>query len=176
MVNHVYTRLRSRIRRRWRAWTRQKSVPSRSYIVVAILILFLWFTLHGKSKQVHEPRPILLHDQPTYSPPTHRSCEVKICNPSGVCSVWGPGLYDWNQLVEHSVYRDVASVDVGFGCQAILRVEQTEHVDSITVGNERLTCNDDSIGMDTKCRNVIEITIECNVFPFRQFRGDPITY
>ncbi|KAI9285457.1 glycosyl-transferase for dystroglycan-domain-containing protein [Umbelopsis sp. AD052] len=164
MVNHVYTRLRSRIRRRWRAWSRQKPASFTTYIAVAVLILFLWSMLHGRSKQVHEPRLISLHDQPNYTPPTHQSCQVKICNPSGVCSMWGPGSYDWKQLADHSVYRDVASVDVEFGCEAVLRVEQTENVESITVGNERLTCSDDMIGLDTKCRNVIEITIESNLY------------
>jgi hypothetical protein len=171
MVNHVYTRLRSRIRRRWRSWSRQQISPFNSYAIVAIVILFIWFILHGKSKHVHEPRHISLHGQPNYSPPTHRACQAKLCNPSGVCSLWAPGVYQWKELADQSIYRDVASVEVGFGCQAVLRVEQaTEQIELITVANERLTCNDNLAGLDTICGNVIQITVECNVFVCGCFR------
>lgn len=174
MVNHVYTRLKSRMRRRWRLWSRQKSSQYQWYISCTILVLLLWVLLHGGRKQVHEPRIISLKDQPTYLPPSHRACKVKICNPSGRCSMWAPGVYQWQQLADQSIYRDVASVDVGFGCQVTLRVDQgVEQTELLTVANEKLICTDDLAGLDTLCRNVIEVDVECKFV--RQGGDDDLT-
>lgn len=114
---------------------------------------------------MHEPRIISLKDQPTYAPPAHRACQVRICNPSGRCSLWTPGIYQWQQLADHSIYRDVALVDVGFGCQVTLRVDQgVEQTELLTVANEKLICTDDLAGLDTLCRNVIEINVESSLY------------
>lgn len=150
------------MRRRWRLWSKQKRSPFQWVLACSILIFFLWILLHGKSTQMHEPRIISLKDQPTYAPPAHRACQVRICNPSGRCSLWTPGIYQWQQLADHSIYRDVALVDVGLGCQVTLRVDQgVEQTELLTVANEKLICTDDLAGLDTLCRNVIEINVEC---------------
>jgi hypothetical protein len=52
-------------------------------------------------------------------------------------------------------------VDVGFGCQATLKVDQgIDQTEIITIANERVVCNNDLTGLDTLCWNAIELTVE----------------
>lgn len=145
-----------------RLWSRRKSSLLRRLLPLVILALLLWLMLHGNAlKVMHEPRTIYLKNQPDYAPPTSRACRVEICNPSGKCSIWNPGSYQWKDLVDQSLYRDVASVDVGFGCQATLKVDQgVDQTELITISNEKVVCKNDLIGLDTLCWNTIELTVE----------------
>ncbi|KAI8085147.1 glycosyl-transferase for dystroglycan-domain-containing protein [Halteromyces radiatus] len=118
-----------------------------------------------------------LLDQPSYTTPIQ--CRVQLCNPSQRCSTWYPAFdrihrnndtttdinapvsYDWSDLVQQGVYRDLATIKADSGCVVSLQVEDEtaglahnkSHWIPIPSGEE-VDCLEQK-----QCRNVIAMTI-----------------
>ncbi|CAO3596920.1 unnamed protein product [Absidia cylindrospora] len=110
----------------------------------------------------------LLSDQPIYITPT--SCHVQLCNPSNQCSTWYPAahqqqptLYEWSNLVQQGIYRDLATVKVDRTCAAFVQVEDetpglanTSQWIPIPSGHV-VNC------LEQKCRNVVALKIQHDI-------------
>ncbi|ORZ12665.1 glycosyl-transferase for dystroglycan-domain-containing protein [Absidia repens] len=133
---------------------------------VVVSVTFILFIRH-LTKPIASMNQ-LLSDQPTYTIPT--SCHVQLCNPSNRCSTWYPAshhqqetLYEWSDLVQQGIYRDLATVKVDPTCAAFVQVEDetpglanTSRWFPIPSGHV-VNC------LEQKCRNVVALKIQHDI-------------
>ncbi|KAG1448076.1 hypothetical protein G6F56_009052 [Rhizopus delemar] len=100
-------------------------------------------------------RPTKLNDQPNYE--RVEPCSAILCNPSGKCLTISPNRhYDWSELSQSAIFRDLDSIQVQLGCELNIKV------DSETNGWQRIPAGKTNC-LDTSCRDLVAVELKANI-------------
>ncbi|RCH92324.1 Glycosyltransferase-like 1B, partial [Rhizopus stolonifer] len=97
-----------------------------------------------------------LKNQPIYERQA-KNCSAVLCNPFKKCSTWfSDQHYDWSELSQAGIFRDLATVQVDLGCELAIKVQGS---DWITLSAGITNC----LRYDTQCRDLVELKLKDSI-------------
>ncbi|KAI9251733.1 hypothetical protein BY458DRAFT_550225 [Sporodiniella umbellata] len=116
-------------------------------LLILIALRFLFSLFHIKKT---------LNNHPKYSRQA-RNCSAVLCNPFGKCSTWySDREYDWPELAQAGIFRDLATAQVGVGCELAIKI-QGSNWKSLPSG--KTNC----LKHDIRCRDLVELKLKANI-------------
>ncbi|RCH92298.1 Glycosyltransferase-like 1B [Rhizopus azygosporus] len=140
-------------------WFKFRRTSRLHLVILFTLLASLYFFLNRSTSLKKKSKTTTLGNQPTYEQ-NSTTCFATLCNPSNKCSTWLPNRpYDWSELSQAGIFRDLATIQVEFGCELKIKLESERSEWMTLPTGKKINCE----GYDTKCGNLVAIDLKANI-------------